>query len=80
MSQDRICKYAAYYLSEFFDVMHEALTLCMKEEKFFREQRKEFDETPGRFIESILDDVERLSSERGQVAVWVAYALYEMVA
>lgn len=76
---DKVTRHAVRYVAEFVDVMHEALTMCCAEEERFRAAREEFDGYPGRFIEDIMEDVERLSKEKGQVAVWVAYALYDFV-
>lgn len=70
---DKVTRASVRYVEEFVDVMHEALTICLREE-----WPKEDFEDPGRFIEAIIPRVEELTGERGQVAVWVAYALFSL--
>ena len=70
--------YTTKYVQEFLHLMHEGLTVCYREKASFLEVRKGH-EDPGRFIEEIIPKVERLTGERGQMAVWIAYALWDMV-
>lgn len=67
---------ATYFITDFIDIMQQGLALCMLQERLFKE---EWIEDPGLYIEAIMADVERISTEKGQVAVWIAYALHDLL-
>ncbi len=69
---------SAHYLTDFLDIMQQQLTLCMQQDEIFRVERAKQDD-PGLYIEAILPDVERIGGEKGQMAVWAAYALFDLI-
>jgi len=76
--ENLIFRYAAKYVSEYLDIMHEGLTVCMRRKEYFSEVRERTTD-PGTFLEEVTPEIEMLTGERGQMTVWMAYALYDMV-
>ena len=70
--------YTTKYVEDFLHLMHDGLTVCYREKEHFLSEREGITDS-GTYIEKIIPKVEQLTGERGQMAVWIAYSLFDMV-